>query len=95
MFSFEKLEVWSKAIDLADEIYSATTNSPDYERYGLANEMRRAVVSISSNIDEGSSRESKKDFPRFIQIAYGSLMELISQLQIAQRQQFIPTKLAR
>jgi len=53
-------------------VYRITRAFPDYERFGLANQMRRAVVSVSSNIAEGSSRESKKDFARFIQLAYGS-----------------------
>ena len=62
MFGFEKLEVWQKAVDLADEVYRLTREFPDYEKFGLANQMRRAAVSISSNIAEGSSRESKIDF---------------------------------
>ncbi len=95
MFGFEKLEVWQKAVDLADEVYRMTREFPDYEKFGLANQMRRAAVSISSNIAEGSSRESKKDFARFLQIAYGSVMELVSQLHIAQRQDFISKEDAR
>ncbi|TWT97187.1 hypothetical protein Pla100_23370 [Neorhodopirellula pilleata] len=90
MFGFEKLDVWSKSMDLADVVYRLTKDFPDYERFGLANQMRRAAVSVSSNIAEGSSRESKKDFARFIQLAFGSLMEIVSQLHIAQRQGFIP-----
>jgi len=95
MFGFEKLVVWKKSIDLADDVYRLTRQFPDYEKFGLANQMRRAVVSISSNIAEGSSRESQKDFARFLRIAYGSLMELISQLHIAQRQSFIEKEDAR
>ena len=89
MFGFEKLDVWSKSVDLADVVYRLTKDFPDYERFGLANQMRRAAVSVSSNIAEGSSRESRKDFARFIQLAFGSLMEIVSQLHIAQRQGFI------
>jgi len=89
MFSFEKLDVWSKSVDLADVVYRLTKDFPDYERFGLPNQMRRAAVSVSSNIAEGSSRESRKDFARFIQLAFGSLMEIVSQLHIAQRQGFI------
>ena len=95
MFRFEKLDVWKKAIDLADEVYRLTREFPDYERFGLANQMRRAAMSISSNVAEGSSRSSNKDFVRFIEIAYGSLMELVSQLHIAQRQSFIEKESAR
>ena len=89
MFGFEKLEVWQKAIELADLIYDATRNFPDYEKFGLANQMRRAAVSVSSNIAEGSGRNSERDFIRFLQISYGSLMEVVSQLKIAERRGFI------
>ncbi|MGB6045344.1 MAG: four helix bundle protein [Pirellulales bacterium] len=95
MFGFEKLEVWKKSIELADVMYRLTREFPDYEKFGLANQMRRAAVSISSNIAEGSSRGSRKDYRRFIEIAYGSTMELVSQIHIAQRQSFIPTDAAR
>ena len=95
MFGFEKLDVWTKAIELADDVYRSTREFPDYEKFGLANQMRRAAVSVSSNIAEGSSRSSSNDFVRFIEIAYGSVMELVSQLHIAQRQSFIETEPAR
>lgn len=95
MFGFEKLDVWQKSVDVANEVYRLTREFPDYEKFGLANQMRRAAVSISSNIAEGSSRESKKDFARFLQIAYGSVIEVVSQLHIAQRQDFIPKEDAR
>ena len=64
MFNFEKLEVWQEAIDFADFAYSITRAFPDNERFGLTNQMRRAAVSISSNIAEGSSRSSRPDFAR-------------------------------
>ena len=89
MFGFEKLEVWKKAIALAEDVYRVTREFPDFERYGLANQMRRSAVSISSNIAEGSSRESRREFARFVEVAYGSTMELVSQLHIAQQQDFI------
>lgn len=95
MFGFEKLVVWQKAVDLADDVYRLTREFPDFERFGLANQMRRAAVSVSSNIAEGSIRESPKDFARFLQLSYGSLMELTSQLHIAQRQEFIAKADAR
>src|SRR3954467_137693 len=72
MFNFEKLEVWQKAIDFADLVYVDTRSFPNDERFGLTNQMRRAAVSISSNIAEGCSRGSKADFRRFIEIATGS-----------------------
>ena len=62
MFNFEKLEVWQKAIALADVIYSDTRNFPADERFGLTNQMRRSIVSVSSNIAEGSSRKLNSGF---------------------------------
>lgn len=88
-FRFEKLDVWHKAIELADKVYLATEAFPSDERFGLTNQMRRASVSISSNIAEGSSRSSDREYARFVEIAYGSVMEIVSQLYIAQRRQFI------
>jgi four helix bundle protein len=89
MFNFEKLEVWKKAINFADLIYNQTRHFPPDERFGLTNQLRRAAVSISSNIAEGSSRTSKTDFARFIEIATGSVFELVSQAFIAHRQSFL------
>lgn len=89
MFGFEKLNVWTKSMDFADEIYKSTTSFPKEERFGLTNQLRRAAVSISSNIAEGSGRHSDNEFVRFVSIAYGSLMECVSQLHIAQRQKFL------
>ena len=81
--------MWQKAVGYADAIYTVTRGFPDDERFGLRVQLQRAAVSISSNIAEGSSRTSQKDFARFIEIAYGSLMETVSQLQIAENQQLI------
>jgi four helix bundle protein len=89
MFNIEKLEVWQKAIDFADLIYNKTRAFPSDERFGLTNQLRRAAVSISSNIAEGSSRSSKSDFARFVEIATGSVFEVVSQAFIAQRQSFL------
>lgn len=89
MFGFQKLEVWRKAIEYADFLYEITETFPDRERFGLTNQLRRAGVSISSNIAEGNSRSSDKEFSRFLEIAYGSLMETLSQLFIARRRQFV------
>ncbi|WLD15212.1 four helix bundle protein [Planctellipticum variicoloris] len=88
-FNFEKLTVWQKAIEYAELIYEATSHFPRDERFGLTNQLRRASVSISSNIAEGSSRSSRTDFRRFIEIAYGSLLETVSQIQIAKRRGFL------
>ena len=89
MFNFEKLEVWQEAIDFADFVYSVTRAFPDDERFGLTNQMRRAAASISSNVAEGSSRSSRPDFARFIELATGSLYEVVSQATIAKRQGFL------
>ena len=89
MFGFEKLEVWEKAILFADTVYAITREFPSDERFGLTNQMRRAAVSISSNIAEGSARISRKDFTRFIEIASGSLFEVVSQSFISRNQGFL------
>jgi four helix bundle protein len=89
MFNFEKLDVWQKAIDFADLVYKHTRHFPDEERFGLTNQMRRAAVSISSNIAEGTSRTSQIDFGRFIEIATGSVFEVTSQAFIGRRQGFL------
>lgn len=82
-FSFEKLEVWQDARRLANMIYEQTKNFPDHEKFGLTNQMRRAAISVSSNIAEGSSRTSTKDQAHFYQIAFSSLMELLNQVIIS------------
>jgi len=89
MFNFEKLDVWQEAIQFADLVYDLSRNFPDDERFGLTNQMRRAAVSISSNIAEGSSRVSRADFARFVEIATGSLFEVVSQTTIALRRKMI------
>jgi four helix bundle protein len=89
MFGFEKLEVWQRSIEFADAGYSATRSFPADERFGLTNRMRRAAVSISSNIAEGSARISRKDFARFIEIATGSLFEVVSQSYVGLNQGFL------
>jgi four helix bundle protein len=88
MFDFGKVEVWQKAIDFADIIYNETRAFPVEERFGLTNQLRRAAVPISSNIDEGFPRSSKNDFARFAEIAAGSVFAVVSQAFIAQRQSF-------
>jgi four helix bundle protein len=89
MFRFEKLDVWQRAVDHAGTIYEVTRGFPSDERFGLTNQMRRAAVSVSSNIAEGSGRTSDIDFARFIEFSYSSLMEVISRSTIAERQHFL------
>lgn len=82
-YSFEKLEVWNDARNLVKMIYLHTNNFPERERFGLSSQMQRAVVSIVSNIAEGVSRNSVKEKIRFVELAYGSLMELYCQLYVS------------
>ena len=89
MFNFEKLESWHRAIDFAGLIYSSTRDFPRGEIFGLTMQMRRAAVSVSSNLAEGSSRSSRADFARFTEIAAGSLFEVVSQSFIAKRRGFL------
>ncbi len=88
MFNFEKLDTWQEAIGFAGLVYSVTKTFPADERFGLTNQMRRAAVSVSSNIAEGSSRNSRPDFARFVEIVTGSVFETTSQAFIARQQGF-------
>lgn len=81
-FPFEKLEVWVLAKDLDRDIYAVTRSFPDCERYGIISQITRAAVSVASNIAEGNSRFTGKEQARFVEIAYGSLMEVACQLVI-------------
>ena len=89
LYSFEKLLVWQKSIDLAKIIYTITSKFPKEEAYGLSSQIRRAVVSISSNIAEGYVKYSAKEQVRFTEIAYGSLMEVLNQIIIAKEIEYI------
>jgi four helix bundle protein len=89
MFNFEKLDVWHKAIEFADTVYSVTKSFPSDERFGLTNQMRRAAVSVSANLAEGTLRSSRGDYARFVEIAIGSLFEVVSQWVISKRQGFL------
>ena len=83
MHNFKELHVWKLSKDLCKEIYSVTNSFPDSEKYGLIGQLNRAAMSIPSNIAEGSSRKSDKDFSRFIDIALGSSFEVETQIIIA------------
>lgn len=92
MFGFEKLAVWTEAIQYANSVYTMTKNFPSEERFGLTSQLRRSAVSVSANLAEGTSRGSKKDFSRFVEIAYGSLMENVSEAMVANQQGFLSEK---
>lgn len=88
-FSFERLRVWADVMALTEEIYQVTADFPKEELYGLTNQLRRAIVSVSSNLAEGAGRISKKEQARFTEIAYSSLMEVLNQLLIAERLKYL------
>ena len=88
-FSFENLEVWQLSRKLVSKIYSLTKSWPASEKFGLTNQIRRAVISISSNLAEGTSRKSSKDQAHFTQMAYSSLMEVTNQLILARDLKYI------
>lgn len=92
MHRFKKLEMWQQSRVFCTEIYAVTSSFPDSERFGLTSQLRRASVSLPSNIAEGSSRNSNKDFSRFLEIATGSAYEVETQLLIASDIKFIATE---
>lgn len=79
----EKLDVWTKAVEMVIVVYSITRSFPADERYGLTSQIRRAAVSIPANIAEGAARQSDKEFYQFLSIAQGSSSELETELRIA------------
>ena len=89
MHELNKLRIWGKGIELTSKIYLITKCFPDEEKFGLKNQIRRAAVSIPSNIAEGAGRESKKEFKHFLSIANGSSFELHTQLIISLRLKYI------
>ena len=89
MHQFKELLIWKKSRVFCAEIYSITAAFPSDEKFGLTNQLRRAAVSIPSNIAEGTSRNSNKDFSRFLEIAIGSAYEIETQLLIASDLGFI------
>lgn len=87
--TFRDLKVWNLAMDLSVLVYALTADFPKQETYGLSSQMRRASVSIASNIAEGKARSSRRDFRQFVTIAIGSNWELQTQLALARRLRFI------
>jgi four helix bundle protein len=87
--NYSDLVAWQKAMDLVEMVYTATSQFPREEVYGLTNQLRRAAVSVPSNIAEGQGRRSDNDFRRFLAIAHGSLREVETQVLIAQRLHYL------
>ena len=86
---YQDLEVWQKAMDMVVMCYQATKSFPRNELYGLASQLQRAAVSIPANIAEGRERKYKKEFVQHLSIAYSSLAEVETHIQIAQRLNYI------
>ena len=89
MHRFKDLEIWKRSRIFCSNIYSITSTFPNDERFGITNQLRRASISIPSNIAEGCSRNTNKDFSRFLEIAIGSAYEIETQLLIASDLGFI------
>ena len=87
--TFRDLIAWQRSMELARAIYAATRSMPDSERFGLINQMRRAAVSIPSNIAEGHARQYRADYLKFLRIARGSLAELSTQYELAESMNLI------
>jgi four helix bundle protein len=92
--TYQDLRVWQEAMDLAEQVYRATSEFPKHELYGLMSQMRRAAVSVPSNIAEGKGRRSDPEFMRFLYCARGSLLELQTQLLVARRLQYFSEEMA-
>jgi len=88
-FNFEQLDVYKKALDFSTVIYKVTSDFPTSEMYGIISQLRRAAVSICSNIAEGSGRYHSKAFTQFLRVARGSIYECVSLMEISLRQKYI------
>ncbi len=91
-YGFEKLEVWNKSRALVVAIYKIIQQFPSEEKFGLTSQIRRAAVSVSSNLAEGSTRQSAKEKARFYEISYGSLIEILNQAILAKDLKFMTEK---
>ena len=87
--NYKDLVAWQKAMDLVEAVYSATQRFPKEEVYVLTSQIRRAAISVPSNIAEGQGRNSENDYRRFLSIAHGSLREVETQILIAERLQYV------
>lgn len=85
----KKLNVWKAAIELVSEIYVISRSFPAEEKYSLTSQMKRAAISVASNIAEGAARKTKKEFIQYLHVAQGSISELDTQLEIAKRLKYV------
>jgi len=92
MHNFKELKIWQRGITLCIEVYKLTDKFPDEERFNLISQLKRAGVSVPSNIAEGSGRNHNKEFNQFLGIARGSLFELQTQLIISEHLKFISSE---
>ncbi|WP_036385347.1 four helix bundle protein [Muricauda sp. MAR_2010_75] len=92
MHRFKDLDIWKLSREFCSDIYKITGSFPETEKFGISNQLRRAAVSIPSNISEGCSRKSNKDFSRFLEIALGSMYEVETQLLISNDLGFLSDK---
>ena len=95
MHNFEKLKVWQKAMDIAEEVYKLCLLLPDDEKFNLIHQIKKCAVSIPSNIAEGSGRNYNKEFIQFLGIANGSTFELITQLILAKRLKLVSEEIVQ
>ncbi|MCD4727075.1 MAG: four helix bundle protein [Pirellulales bacterium] len=95
MKHYRELIVWQKAMDLVKSVYETTSCFPSSELYGLTSQVRRAAVSIPSNIAEGQGRNTTRDFLHFLSVAQGSLREVETQISIAESLGYIEKQLER
>lgn len=93
--SYQQLEAWKKSMILAEKIYDLTKRFPKEEQFGLTSQMRRAAVSIPSNIAEGFRRQSRPEFAKFTLYSFGSAAELETQLQLSIRIKYLSIMRAR
>jgi four helix bundle protein len=95
MHNFEKLKVWQKAMDIAEEVYKLCSLLPDDEKFNLIHQIKKCAVSIPSNIAEGSGRNHNNEFIQFLGIANGSTFELITQLILAKRLKLVSEEIVQ
>ena len=88
--TFRDLIAWQRSMELAKALYATTANMPKYEQFGLTNQMRRAAVSIPSNIAEGHARQSRADYLKHLRVSRGSLAEFSTQVELAMSLKMIP-----